>query len=134
MDVMQTITRRRLITVALAPTAALIAWAVVRLIGIDLVVSTGSGTVGPVDVLVAALLGALGAWVVVRLLERRSSRPRLWWSIIGSTALSVSIIGPSWLADGASSVSLIGLHVVTAIVVISGFAGTLPIRHSDAAR
>jgi hypothetical protein len=134
MDVMQTITRRRIATVILAPAAALVAWAVVRLIGVDLVVSSGDGTVDPIDVLVAALLGALAAWLVVRVLERRSSRPRLWWSVIGSTALSVSIIGPSWLADGASGVSLIGLHVVTAIVVISGFAGTLPIRRSDAAR
>jgi hypothetical protein len=134
MDVMQSITRRRLGTVVLAPAAALAAWAAVRLIGVDLVVSSGDGTVGPGDVLTAALFGALAAWLVVRLLERRSRRPRLWWSLIGSTALSMSIIGPTWFADGASGVSLIGLHFVTAIVVITGFAGTLPIRRDYTAR
>jgi Family of unknown function (DUF6069) len=66
---------------------------------------------------------------VVRLLERLSRRPRRLWSFVGSTALAVSIIGPAWLADGASSVALIALHFVVAIVVISGFAGTLPARH-----
>jgi hypothetical protein len=135
MDVMQTtITRRRIATVILAPIAALAAWAVVRLIGVDLVVSSGDGTVGPGDVFIAALFGALAGWVVVRLLERRSSRPRLWWARIGSTALAVSIIGPMWLADGASGVSLIGLHVVTAIVVITGFVGTLPAWRAGRAR
>jgi hypothetical protein len=46
-------TRRRIVTVALAPAAALAAWALVTLLGIDLVVSTGDGTVGPADVLTA---------------------------------------------------------------------------------
>jgi hypothetical protein len=55
---MQTITRRRIATVILAPGAALAAWAVVRLIGVDLVVSAGDGTVGPIDVLVAAMRSA----------------------------------------------------------------------------
>lgn len=129
-------TRRRLVTVVLAPAAALAAWAFIRLIGIELDVSTGSGTVGPADVLAAALLGALAGWVVVRVLDRHGRRPRRLWAFIGSTALAVSVIGPSWLADGASAVALVSLHFVTAVVVISGFAGTLPVRRagSDPAR
>ena len=84
------------------------------------------GTVGAVDVVAAAAAGALAGWFVVRLLERHTRRPRYWWSLVGSTALAVSIIGPSRLADGASAVVLITLHVVTAVVVITGFARTLP--------
>jgi Family of unknown function (DUF6069) len=122
-------TRRRIATVLLAPAAALVAWACSRLAGIDLVVSRGDGTVGPVDVAAAALLGALGAWVVVRLLERHSSRPGYWWPAVGTTALTVSTIGPSHLAHGASSAALVALHFVTAIVVICGFATTLPCEH-----
>ncbi len=124
-------TRRRIGTVVLAPVAALTAWAFIRLLGIDLVVSAGDGTVGAADVFVAALVGALAGWLVVRLLERHSRRPRPWWSFVGSTALALSIIGPAWLADGASAVALIALHIVTAVVVISGFAGTLPVRRDD---
>jgi hypothetical protein len=49
---------------------------------------------------------------------------------LGSTALAVSIVCPSWLADGSCPVALIGLHFVTAAVVIVGFAATLPLRRS----
>lgn len=118
---------RRTWTVALAPFAALGAWALVRLAGIDLVVSAGPGTVGAVDVFAAALVAALGGWIAVLLLERYNRRPRARWPFVGSTALALSIIGPSWLADGASAVALMGLHFVTAVVVIRGFAPTLPV-------
>ena len=121
-------TQHRIATVVLAPVAALLGWAAIRLLGIDLLVSTGDGTVGPADVVVAALAAALGGWFVVRLLERRTAHPRGWWAFIGSTALSVSIIGPSYFADGVSAVALIALHFLVAIVVITGFASTLPAR------
>jgi hypothetical protein len=116
--------RRRLATVVLAPLAALAAWGLIRLIGIDLVLKGDRGSVGPVDVVVAALVGALAGWLVVRLLERHTARPWLWWPFVASAALSVSLIGPSRLADGTSAVGLIALHLVTAVVVITGFAGT----------
>ncbi len=121
-------TRRRIGTVVLAPAAALSAWAFTQLIGVDLVVSAGDGTVGPVDVAAAALVGALAGWIVVRLLERRSRQPLRLWAFSGSTALAFSIVGPAWFADGASAVALMSLHVVTAVVVITGFARTLPER------
>ena len=119
-------TRRRIATTLLAPAAALGAWAVIRLLGADLVVSAGDGTVGPVDVVAAALAGALGGWFVVRLLERHTRNPGFWWPPLGSTALAVSTIGPAYLADDVSALSLTALHFVTAIVVIVGFATTLP--------
>jgi hypothetical protein len=103
-------------------------------VGVDLDVSQGDGTVGAADVFVGALVGALGGWVVVRLLERHSRQPRRHWAMIGSTALAVSMIGPSWLADGASAVGLIVLHIVVAVVVISGFAVTLLVCQDDADR
>ena len=74
---------------------------------------------------VSAFAGALAGWAVVTLLERHTRRPWFWWPFLGSTALSVSMIGPSYLADGASAVALIALHFVTAIVVIGGLATTL---------
>ena len=119
-------TRRRVGTVLLAPTAALAAWACMRLAGVDLTVTTGDGTVGPADVVVAALVGALGGWLAVRLLERHTRRAGFWWPVLGSSALAVSTIGPAYLSDGISAVALTVLHFVTAIVVITGFARTLP--------
>ena len=123
---MSRLTRRRVGIVVIAPAAALAAWACTQLLGVDLVVSAGDGTVEPVDVVAAALFGALAGWAVVRLLERRSPQPLRVWTFAGSTALAISIVGPAWLADGTSAVALIFLHVVTAVVVITGFARTLP--------
>jgi hypothetical protein len=123
-------TRRRIATVLLAPAAALVAWGCMRAAGVDLAVTTGDGTVGPVDVVAAALIGALGGWVLVGLLERHTHRPGLWWPALGSSALAVSTIGPAHLADGTSGLALTALHFVTAIVVIWGFATTLP-AHCD---
>jgi len=121
-------TRRRIATVVLTPAAALAAWASTKAVGVDLVLKTGSGKVGPGDVFVAALVAALAAWGAARVIERRSRRPRAVWSFTASTALAVSVIGPSWLADGSSAALLIGLHVVTAAVVIGGFLPTIPVR------
>jgi hypothetical protein len=120
-------TRRRIATVVLAPIVALGGWALIRLAGIDLTVSVDPGTVRAGDVFAAALVAALGAWGVVLLLERYTRSPRRWWPFIGSTALALSVIGPSYLADGASAAALIGLHVITAVVVITGFAPTLSV-------
>src|SRR5262245_30340557 len=117
MSVMTYRTRRRLVTVILAPAAALATWGVTRLVGVDLVVSTGDGKVGPGDVFFAASIGALAGWGAARLYEHRSRNPRAWWSFTASTAIPVSLIGPSWLAEGASLAALSALHVVTALVV-----------------
>ena len=95
--------RRRIATLGLATVVALGAWVLIRLAGIDLVVSAGTDTVGPVDVGAAALAGAIAGWIVVGLLERYSRRPRARWPFVGSTALAVSIIGPTgrvlWLSS-----------------------------------
>ena len=52
--------------------------------------------------------------------------PARWWPFIGSTALAISMIGPSYLADGSSAVSLICMHVVVGVVLITGFMRAVP--------
>jgi hypothetical protein len=121
-------TRRRLIAVGLAPAAALAAWGVGRALGADFVLKDGT-TVDAGDVVLAAVVGALAAWLVARWMERHSGRPRSLWAFVSSTALAASGIGPSWLADGVTALSLFGLHFVTAVVVIAGFMRTLPLRN-----
>jgi hypothetical protein len=120
-------TGRRIATVLLAPSAALATWALIRLLGVD-PVSTSRGTVGPGDVLAAALVGALAGWAAARILEHRARRPRAWWGFVAPTGLAVSMIGPSHLADGSSAAALIALHVVTAAAVIAGLTTTIRVR------
>jgi hypothetical protein len=123
---MRTTTRNSLAVVAAAVAAALVGWAVIRLLGVDLTLKTDSGTsqVGVVDVLLASLVAGLAAWGVYTLLARW--RRVRWWPFIGSTALAISINGPSYLADGISTVALICLHFVVAVVLIMGFMRFVP--------
>jgi hypothetical protein len=112
--------------VAAGVVAGLVVWSVVRLLGVDLTVESGSGTsqVTVADVLVTALIAGLLAWGVFTLLLRwRRAR---WWPFVGSTALAISIIGPSYLADGISAVSLICMHVIVGVVLITGFMRAVP--------
>jgi hypothetical protein len=126
-------TLRRLATVALAPAATLATWAVTtRLAGVDLDVSTARGEVGPVDVVVAAVVGALAGWLAARVVERHSRHPRAWWGFTASTTFAASTVWPSWLAEGWSTFALTVMHFVTAAVVIAGFLGTIPVRRSEA--
>jgi hypothetical protein len=107
--------------VAAALVVALVIWALARMLGVDLIVGKGSDAnmVGAADVLVTVVLAGLAAWVVQRLLARRGAAG--WWPFVGSTALAISIIGPTWLADGMASVVLIGMHLAVGFVLIAGF-------------
>ena len=80
--------------------------------------------VGPVDVLLASLVAGLAAWAVYALLAR-TGHPR-WWPFVASTALAISITGPSYLADGIAAVALICLHVAVGVVLIAGFVRFMP--------
>jgi FtsH-binding integral membrane protein len=133
---MRTTTRSSLAVVATAIAAALVAWAVIRLVGVDLTLKNGASQVGsqvgPVDVLLASLAAGLAAWGVYALLARwRRAR---WWPFIGSTALAISITGPSYLADGISAVALICLHVIVGVVLIAGFTLFVPRPYLRAGR
>jgi FtsH-binding integral membrane protein len=129
---MQATTRNSLAVVAAGMAAGLVVWAVVRLLGVELTVESGSGTtlVDVVDVLLATLVAGLAAWGVFALLLRR--RRARWWPFVGSTALAVSVIGPSYLADGISAVSLICMHIIVGVVLIMGFMRAAPSPHGIA--
>jgi hypothetical protein len=100
---------------------ALTIWELARMLGVELTVGKGdqASLVGAADVLATVLLTGLAAWLVQRLLARRGAAG--WWPFVGSTALAISIIGPTWLADGAASVLLIGMHLAVGLVLIAGF-------------
>ena len=107
--------------VAAATLVALAIWGLARVLGVELAVGKGdqASLVGAADVLITVLLAGVAAWLVQRLLARRGAAG--WWPFLGSTALAISIIGPTWLADGAASVLLIGMHLAVGLVLIAGF-------------
>lgn len=111
---------------AAAVVVALAIWALAGVLGVELTVGKGqdASSVGADDVLVTVVLAGLAAWVGQRLLARRGAAG--WWPFVGSTALAVSIIGPTWLADGAASVVLIGMHLAVGFVLIAGFNKSAP--------
>jgi high-affinity Fe2+/Pb2+ permease len=69
---MRTTTRSGLAVVAAGVATALVAWAVIRLLGVDLTLKADAGMsqVGAVDVLLASLVAGLAAWGVYALLAR----------------------------------------------------------------
>jgi Family of unknown function (DUF6069) len=42
--------------------------------------------------------------------------------LVGSTAIAVSMLGPSYLADGAAAVALMSMHLLVGAILIAGFA------------
>jgi hypothetical protein len=108
--------------VAAAMAVALAIWALARLLGAELTVGKGADAsqVGAGDVLATALLAGLAAWGVHALLVRRGAAR--WWPFAGSTALAISVVGPTWLADGLAAVVLIAMHLAVGAVLIAGFA------------
>jgi hypothetical protein len=118
--------------VAAAVAAALAIWAAARLLGVDLDVELGGEVrqVGPVDVLVATVVAGLAAWAVHSLLAR-TPRTARWWPFVGRTGIAVSVLGPSYLADGAAAVALIAMHLAVGAVLIRGlFEARTPARPS----
>src|SRR5262245_61287209 len=110
---------KRITVIVLAIVAALGTWLLVRLLGIEPEVTTtggAPGSIGALDVALATVGTGVVAWAVhIWLVDRGARR---WWPLIGTTALAISVAGPSWLADGASAVALICLHMVVGFVLI----------------
>jgi hypothetical protein len=120
--------KRATAVTALAAAAALVIWAVARLLGVDLDVEFGGQVrqVGPADILVTTLVVGLAAWVVHSILAR-TPRTARWWPYVGSTGIAVSMLGPSYLSDGVAAVVLIAMHLTVGAIVVWGLftAGVL---------
>ena len=110
--------------ILVAAVVALTIWSAARLVGVELTVGKGAdpSQVGPLDVLVATVLAGLLAWGGHSLLARTPRSTARGWPFVGSTAIAISLTGPSYLADGASAVALIAMHVAVGAVLIWGFA------------
>ena len=111
---------RHLIVILSAVLVALATWALIQVLGVEPTVGKDvPRRIGPFEVALATLVAGVAAAAVHGWLGRRGTAGL--WPFVGSTALAVSIIGPSWFADGASAVALICLHVVVGFVLLVGF-------------
>lgn len=109
----------------IALAAALAVWGVAKLAGLDLELKDGApiDSVEMGDVITAVVLGGVLASLVYAGISRLGWTG--WWPFAGSTALAISMIGPSYYADGADAMALMAMHFAAGIVIIAGFARVL---------
>ncbi len=131
----KTSTRRdRILTIVVAVVAAVIVWAIARLIlGEDLTTTVAGAdsatTIGIGAVIGASLIGGLIAWGVLTLLERLTARPGRIWPILGAIVLAVSLLGPLTQANGTgTTIALIVMHLVVGGILIAGLLRTISAR------
>ena len=131
--------RQRVLTVAAAVVAAVLAWLIaVPIVGIDLVVRPGGGAaqqVGLGSVVAVSLLASLLGWGLLALLERLVSRRALTaWTVVAVVVLMLSLSGPLTAATNAAvAIALVLMHLVVGAVLIMGMRRTT-VRGQNSAR
>ncbi|MEJ7839253.1 MAG: DUF6069 family protein [Thermomicrobiales bacterium] len=121
----------RLATLVLAVLASAIVWVIADPLGGANLRATGMGgedvvSIGLGEVFFGFLSWGIGAWVVVMLIERFTSRPKQIWLIIALIALLLSFIPVFASSDnGATTFIFIVMHVVSAAIIIPSFADTI---------
>ena len=109
--------------------AAALVWVGATVAGVDVAVRSGSGTreVGLVSVIVTALVVAVAAAGLLRVLERRTPAARRVWTGIALAVWVVSLAGPAGARTLSAGLTLAAMHLVVGAVVIVG----LRRRHGD---
>ena len=131
--------RQRVLTVAAAVVAAVLAWLIaVPIVGIDLLVRPGGGAaqqVGLGSVVAVSLLASLLGWGLLALLERLVSRRALTaWTVVAVVVLMLSLSGPLTAATNAAvAIALVLMHLVVGAVLIMGLRRTT-VRGQNSAR
>ena len=113
--------RQRVLTVAAAVVAAVLAW----LIAVPIVGS----------VVAVSLLASLLGWGLLALLERLVSRRALTaWTVVAVVVLMLSLSGPLTAATNAAvAIALVLMHLVVGAVLIMGLRRTT-VRGQNSAR
>ena len=121
--------RARALCAAGGALAAALAWIVeVPLLGIHLNFRFGTGhiqTIAVGQVIGVTVAASLLGWLLLALLERRTPRSRLLWTIIALAALAASLALPLAVATTTSAaVGLIVMHLTVGAAVIPAMAHT----------
>lgn len=114
--------RPRALAVVGAALAALGVWVVAAPVaGARLAVESGSGVmeVGPVAVVLSALVAGGAGWAVLALLERTTRHARRTWTVIAVAVLAVSLLGPLGGVGAGSVLALVAMHLLVGAVLIS---------------
>lgn len=119
----------RAAAVAGAVVAAVVVWTLaVRVAGVHLVVSTGSGgqqQIGLSLVVAVSLAAGLAGWALLAVLERWTRRPARAWSATALLVLLVSLSGPATAATTVvAGATLAALHLAVGAVLIPALART----------
>jgi hypothetical protein len=125
--------RARALCVAGGALAAALAWIVeVPLLGIHLDFRFGAShfqTIAVGQVIGVTVAASLLGWLLLALLERRTSHARLWWTVIAVAAVAVSLGLPLAAATTTSAVvGLVVMHLVVGAAVIPAMAHTARTR------
>jgi hypothetical protein len=132
--------RARALCAAGGALAAALAWIVeVPLLGIHLNVRFGPGhmqtgaghiqTISVGQVIGIAVAASLAGWLLLALLERRTPRARILWTVFALAALAASLALPLTVATTTSAAAgLVVLHLTVAAVVIPALAHTARTR------
>jgi Family of unknown function (DUF6069) len=125
--------RTRALCAAGGALAAALAWIVeVPLLGIHLNVRFGTGhiqTIAIGQIIGVTVAASLLGWLLLALLERRTSQTRRLWTIVALAALAASLALPLAVATTTSAVAgLIVMHVTVGAVVIPAMAHTARAR------
>ncbi|MEU4159125.1 DUF6069 family protein [Actinoplanes sp. NPDC026670] len=117
--------RGRAATVVIGAASALLLWAVDSWGDIALTVRQGDTIqqVGPLAVVVTALLAGAAAWALLAVLERTVRHPARIYRIIASIALLISLAGPLSGTDLGTRLALLGLHLTVGGALIIGLPG-----------
>ena len=125
--------RARALCTAGGVLAAVLAWVVeVPLLGIHLNFRFGAGhteTIAIGQVIGVTVAASLLGWLLLTLLERRTTHARLLWTTIALAALTASLALPLAAATTTSAAAgLVAMHVTVGAVVIPAMAHTARAR------
>ncbi|CAI9401701.1 DUF6069 family protein [Nocardioides sp. T2.26MG-1] len=114
--------RREAVVVVAAGTVAMLVWLTARAAGIDLAVRSGSDSreVGPLSVLLTALVVAAAGVALLRLLERRTAHGVRRWTVVAAAVWVLSFAGPLSATTLSAAVVLAVLHLLVGAVVLGG--------------
>lgn len=108
--------------VGAAVVCAVVAWFFTAHLGdLELTVERGSELqrVGVAAVVLTAGMSALIGFVVLRILERLTSRALTVWTVLVALVTLLSLLGPASATSTAAAGALMSLHTVVAAVVIA---------------